>query len=114
MTEKRTVRHWKTSEIQYVKDHYQTKCWQEIGDHLDRPGANVSIYARAVLKLKRDKSVRKNSWTAEEDDFLKNQYNLIEVVKIAFKLRRTVEAVRARIRHLGISTNKRKAKIIWD
>lgn len=99
-TKKRTIRHWKTSEIQYLKNNFQSKCYQEMALHLDRSICSVASYARIILKLKRTTSVRVNSWKKEEDDFIISNYKSMTIWDIADEINRTNDAVKARINFL--------------
>lgn len=96
-TNKRTIRHWKTSEIQYLKDNFTTKTWIEIADHLDRSISSVSSYARGILKLKRKNSLRKNSWSKVEDQYVILNYMKLNTYDISDKIGRSYDAIKARI-----------------
>lgn len=98
---------WKSSELKFLKDNYQTMTYKEIGKHLNRSEKSVSKVAR-ILGYKKnsyDNTVECRMWTDAEIEQIKALANMYSLTRIAEKLNRTKSAVERQMKLLGIPIN---------
>lgn len=86
-------------EEKYIIDHYKNQAAAEIAQYLDLPAATV---IKTANKLGVYKILIRAEWTAETDEWLKENYKIKTSREIADDLNTTPAAVRNRIAVLGI------------
>lgn len=90
---------WTDKEKQLLKNTYEKIPLNDVEKLFPNKNRNSIIHQAIRLNLK---SYDKNIWTVEEDDYIKNNWELQPDLVIAKKLNRTKRAVQARRLFLGI------------
>ncbi len=100
-------RFWKSAEIKFLRDNYQTMTYKEIGDILNRTEKSVAKMARTLGYKKKtyNNSFGYRLWTDDEIEQLRELANMYSLTNIAKKLKRTKDAVERQMKLLGISIN---------
>ncbi len=95
-------RKWTEREIKFLKKHYKTMTFTQIGDVLMRTNASVSH------QVKRQGLKKVRPWTAEEDNKLRQIYNKQPLEKLTKVFNRLQYAIYKRARKLEIPKRARQ------
>lgn len=102
---------WSEEELDYLKNNAKNKSVEEMSNYLQRtPKAIRNRLEMIGISLRDLKNIKFESWSEEEDNFLKNNYHLMTVKELQKHLDRTEKAIRSRKNTLGLSNKYGKLR----
>lgn len=102
---------WSEEELDYLKKNAKNKSVEEMSNYLQRtPKAIRNRLEMIGISLRDLKNIKFESWSEEEDNFLKNNYHLMTVKKLQEHLDRTEKAIRSRKNALSLNNKYGKLR----
>lgn len=102
---------WSEKELDYLRKSAKEKSVEEISNYLQRtPKAVRNRLEMIGISLRDLKNIKFESWSEEEDNFLKSNYHLMTVKELQQHLDRTEKAIRSRKNTLGLNNKYGKLR----
>lgn len=95
---------WQQVEDEFLRKHYSTMRAADIAQHLGRGATSVHVRARQLgIPLAESYGARQIRWSAADERMLRKYYGKMVIEDLADQLGRSVKAVHAHARDLGLS-----------
>lgn len=102
---------WSEEELDYLRKNAKFKSVEEMSNCLQRTPKAIRNRLEIIgISLRDLKGIRFESWSEEEDDFLRNNYHLMTVKELKKHLDRTEKAIRSRKNSLGLNNKYGKLR----
>ena len=117
-SKKRRLQAWTSEELEYLKSHYKTETYEEMGKKLGRSDGSVGGKLSLLGWLKSGKKENELNpaeyvvhtsevpWTSDEDNYLKENFNKVDHESIAVHLGRALDDMYIRAYTLGLNKDE--------